>query len=143
MLVEFYAPWCGHCKQLKPEFESVAKQFQGDSGVTLAALDATANDVPKGYDVSVSTLTHFYAVGILAKFLNFIFLQYVVIFMCCVRVTLPCTSCRRTARSRWLTRATETPPRWPTTSRSTEPPRPPSSPLPSPYFTAKKYEIEI
>ncbi|EME29074.1 protein disulfide-isomerase A4 [Galdieria sulphuraria] len=40
VLVEFYAPWCGHCKTLKPQLEKVAKTYHQVKGVVIAAIDA-------------------------------------------------------------------------------------------------------
>ena len=37
--VEFYAPWCGHCKKLAPDWESIAELLQYD--VMVAKVDAT------------------------------------------------------------------------------------------------------
>lgn len=39
-LVEFYAPWCGHCKQLAPKYEKVASAFETEENVIVAKVDA-------------------------------------------------------------------------------------------------------
>jgi len=47
VFIEFYAPWCGHCKRVAPVWEELAKNLAGVKGITIAKIDATANDVPE------------------------------------------------------------------------------------------------
>jgi protein disulfide-isomerase A1 len=62
VLIEFYAPWCGHCKKLAPIWDQLAADLKDVTGLTIAKMDATANEVD-GVDIRGYPTLKFYAKG--------------------------------------------------------------------------------
>lgn len=56
VFIEFYAPWCGHCKSLAPVWDQLGEKFQGSADVVIAKMDSTANEVEEVEVKSFPTL---------------------------------------------------------------------------------------
>lgn len=69
-MVEFYAPWCGHCKNLQPEWEKAAKILKGN--IKFGALDATMNkDRAQLYNIRSYPTIKMFPPGKKTKFFNY------------------------------------------------------------------------
>lgn len=45
VLVDFYAPWCGHCRKFEPNYKALAKKLKHVKTLKIMKLDATRNEV--------------------------------------------------------------------------------------------------
>jgi protein disulfide-isomerase A1 len=52
VLIEFYAPWCGHCKKLEPIYGALATDLKDVQTIVFAKTDATENDYSGEFKVS-------------------------------------------------------------------------------------------
>jgi len=62
VLVEYYAPWCGHCKTLAPIYATLATKLKNVDDLVIAKMDATANEVD-GLSVQGFPTIKFYPKG--------------------------------------------------------------------------------
>lgn len=70
VLVEVYAPWCGHCKKLAPIYDDLAKRLEKFDSIMIAKMDGTANEFA-GLDVQGFPTLKFYKKGNKSKPMDF------------------------------------------------------------------------
>eukprot|EP00043_Microstomoeca_roanoka_P005529 m.56301 g.56301 ORF g.56301 m.56301 type:complete len:468 (+) comp13009_c0_seq1:288-1691(+) len=62
VLLEVYAPWCGHCKKLEPIYNELGEKYADNKNLVIAKMDGTANEVD-GLSVRGFPTLKFYPAG--------------------------------------------------------------------------------
>ncbi|KAL4281114.1 hypothetical protein GQ457_03G043960 [Hibiscus cannabinus] len=59
VLLQIYAPWCGHCRSLEPIYKKLAKHLRGIDSLVIAKMDGTTNEHPGARKTGFPTVLFF------------------------------------------------------------------------------------
>lgn len=59
VLLEIYAPWCGHCEALEPIYNKLGKHLKGIDSLVIAKMDGTTNEHPRAKSDGFPTILFF------------------------------------------------------------------------------------